>query len=46
MVQDGLVVAGFQVEERLLEDVFIDMLAQVSNGATRATPPPLPPGPN
>lgn len=42
MIIDGLNVAGFQVEERLLEDVFIDMLKQVSNGHG-ATPPPLPP---
>lgn len=41
MVNDGLAVAGFQVEERLLEDVFIDMLKKVSDGQS-AIPPPLP----
>ncbi len=40
MVQDGLMVAGFQVEERLLEDVFIDLLKAVSNGQGAAMSPP------
>ena len=45
MVNDGLAVAGFQVEERLLEDVFIDMLKKVSDGQNAMPPPPLPPAP-
>jgi ABC-2 type transport system ATP-binding protein len=44
MVNDGLAVAGFQVEERLLEDVFIDILKKVTDGG--ALPPPLPPNLN
>jgi ABC-2 type transport system ATP-binding protein len=47
MVTDGLAIAGFQVEERLLEDVFIDLLKNVSNGggAGATMPPPPPPLP-
>lgn len=37
MILDGLPVAGFQVEERMLEDVFIDILKNVTAG-----PPPAP----
>jgi hypothetical protein len=41
MINDGLTVAGFQIEERLLEDVFIDILKKVTAGGE--LPPPLPP---
>jgi hypothetical protein len=51
MITDGLAVAEFQVEERRLEDVFIDMLKKVADRTvppafsptSMAIPPPIPP---